>query len=236
MKTYIWALPTRIFHWLLVIGFTAAYLLGDADDFRNVHYAFGALVGTLVFFRLIYGLIGPGYSNFKDFPIAFKNQVDFFKNYFSKTHSYTGHNPAASMVMILIFFIGLLTGVSGFLLYNIEKGTISLSLNEEFFEESHEILANLFLLLVGLHLLGILSDFIFHRKTGTLKSIFTGFKNVNAKNTSLNSVHKVFFVLWILISLFVSFLAYGLQSNSIDHESGSESKEHYEGHDSEDDD
>ena len=82
MKTYIWALPTRIFHWLLVIGFSAAYLLGDADGLRNVHYAFGAFVGTLVFFRLIYGLIGPGYSNFKDFPIGFKNQVDFFKNYF----------------------------------------------------------------------------------------------------------------------------------------------------------
>lgn len=234
MKTYIWALPTRIFHWLLAIGFTAAYLLGDAESQRNLHYAFGAFVGALIFFRLIYGLIGPSYSNFKDFPIGFKHQAEFIKTYFSKTKSYAGHNPLASIVMIFIFLTGLITGISGYLLYGTENGGITLGLNEELLEGTHEILANLFLVLVGLHLLGTLGDFLFHRKTGTLKSIFTGYKNVEGQNTRLNWFQKAFIVFWFTIPFLAFYLAYGLQTNSGNDESGSERQEHYEGHDDDD--
>ena len=48
MKTLIWALPTRLFHWLLAISFAFAYILGHFDDFIRFHFAFGALIGTLV--------------------------------------------------------------------------------------------------------------------------------------------------------------------------------------------
>lgn len=74
MKTYIWSLPTRLFHWLLAIGFTVAYILGDFDNLENWHFAFGAFVGSLIFFRLFFGLVGPEYSNFKDFQIAWKTR------------------------------------------------------------------------------------------------------------------------------------------------------------------
>jgi cytochrome b len=236
MKTYIWALPTRIFHWLLAIGFAAAYLLGDAESQRNLHYAFGAFVGTLIFFRLIYGFFGPTYSNFKDFPIGIKNQMEFFRTYFAKTKSYPGHNPLASIVMLCIFLIGLFTGISGYLMYASENGAMTLSINEELLEEGHEIMANLFLILVGLHLLGTLGDFIFHRKTGTLLSIFTGYKNIEAKNTQLSGFHKAFIVLWFVIPFYVFYLAYGLPASSNEMESGDENKEHYDDHDGDDDD
>jgi len=67
MKSYIWTLPTRVFHWSLAIGFTTAYILGDFDKFENLHFAFGAFVGTLILFRIVFGIFGPRYSNFKDF-------------------------------------------------------------------------------------------------------------------------------------------------------------------------
>lgn len=236
MKTYIWALPTRIFHWLLVIGFAAAFLLGDAESQRNLHYAFGAFVGTLIFFRLLYGFFGPAYSRFKDFPVGLKSQIEFFRTYFSKTKTYPGHNPAASVVMLFIFLIGLFTGISGYLMYATENGLITMNINDEFLEEAHEILANLFLILVGLHLLGTLGDFIFHRKTGTLKSIFTGYKNIEAQNTRLSSYHKVFIVLWFVIPFYVFYLAYGLPSGSDGEESKAENKEHYDDYEGEEDD
>lgn len=231
MKTYIWTLPTRIFHWLLAIGFTSAYILSDFDNLRNLHFAFGAFVGSLIFFRLVFGLFGPTYSHFKDFPFGLKNQTTFIKSYFSKTKIYAGHNPLASVVMLLILIIGLLSGISGYLLYATENNILNIGIGKDFIEESHEVFANLFLILIGLHLLGILGDAIFHSKTGTLQSIFTGYKNIETKNANLNSLQKVYVFLWLIIPFYFFYLAYGLQINPKDKETKVENKEYYKHND-----
>ena len=228
MRTYIWTLPTRIFHWLLAIGFIAAYILGDFDNLRNLHFAFGAFVGTLIVFRLLFGLFGPIYSNFGDFPIGFKNQVEFIKTYFSKTKIYAGHNPVASFVMLLILITGLICGLSGYFLYATENNVLNIGVGEDFLEELHEVIANLFLILDGIHLIGILGDTLFDNKTGTLKSIFTGFKNIDAKNARLGSFHKAFIFLWFLVPFYIFYLAYGLQTDSKEKETKFENREHYE--------
>lgn len=228
MRSYIWTLPTRIFHWLLVIGFTTAYILGDIDNFENLHFAFGAFVGALVIFRLLFGLFGPIYSRFTDFPMGLKNQMEFFKTYFSKTKFYVGHNPTASVVMLLILLTGLICGISGYLLYAAENNILNIGMNEEFLEESHEVLANLFLVLVVLHLLGILADTLFHGKIGTLQSIFTGYKNIDANNTKLNSFQRAFIILWFIVPFYIFYLAYNLQINTKDKESNAEETEHFE--------
>ena len=228
MRTYIWTLPTRIFHWLLAIGFTIAYILGDFDNIRNLHIAFGSLVGALIIFRLLFGLLGPTYSNFKDFPIGLKNLKEFIKTYFSKSKIYAGHNPIASVIMLLILIVGLICGISGFFLYATENNLVSIGINEDFLKESHEVVANLFLILVGLHLLGILGEIMFHRKIGTIQSIFTGYKNIETKSAKLNSFHKVFIILWFIVPFYLFYLAYGLQINSKDKENKIENNEHYD--------
>lgn len=228
MKTYIWTLPTRIFHWLLAIGFTVAYILGDFDNFENLHFAFGAFVGVLIIFRILFGLYGPTYSNFKDFPIGLKNQIEFIKSYFSKTKIYAGHNPTASVIMLFILLTGLICSISGYLLYASENNVLNIGINQDLLEKSHEVLANLFLILIGMHLLGVLGDKLFHGKVGTLQSIFTGYKNIEAKNAKLNSFHKTYVFLWFLVPFYVFYLAYGLQINKKDKETKIENKEHYE--------
>jgi cytochrome b len=235
MRTYIWTFPTRIFHWLLAIGFTAAYILGDFDNLENLHFAFGAFVGILIFFRLLFGLFGPAYSNFKDFPIGLKNQKEFITTYFSKAKIYAGHNPAASVIMLLILLVGLICGISGYLLYATENNALSIGINKDFLEDSHEVLANLFLVLVCIHLLGIVVDTIFHSKIGDLQSIFTGYKNIETKNARLNGFHKVFTLLWFIVPFYIFYLAYGLQINTKEEESKKEKNEHYEHNEHDDD-
>ncbi len=235
MRTYIWTFPTRIFHWLLAIGFAISYILGDFDNLESLHFAFGAFVGTLIFFRLLFGLFGPKYSSFKDFPIGLKNQEEFITTYFSKTKIYTGHNPLASVIMLVILFVGFMCGISGFFLYAMENNIVSIGVNEDFLEESHEVLANLLLILVGIHLLGILGEILFHGKTGTLQSIFTGYKNIETKSAKLNGFHKAFVLLWFIVPFYIFYLAYGLQVNSKNKENKIKNNEHYE-HDKHDDD
>jgi cytochrome b len=229
MKTYIWSIPTRIFHWLLAIGFTIAYILSDFENLRNLHFAFGSFVGILIIFRLLFGLFGPKYSIFSDFPLGLKNQKEFIKTYFSKSPKiYPGHNPLASVFILSILFVGIICSISGYMLYATENSVLNIGVNEEFLEESHEIMANLFLVLVGIHLLGMLSDKIFHGKTGTLNSIFTGYKNIDSENIKLNSFQKIFSLLWLIIPFIIFYLAYNLPVNTKENGNEKENKEYYE--------
>lgn len=231
MKTYIWTVPTRVFHWLLAVGFTVAFILGDFDNLSNLHFAFGAFVGALLFFRILFGLFGPTYSTFRDFPIGLKSQREFINSFFSKGKIYAGHNPAASVIMLSILFVGIICSISGYFLYANENNVLNIGINKDALEELHEITANLFLILVVIHLLGILAETLFHKKTGTLQSIFTGYKNIETKNAKLNSFHKIFMVLWLIVPFYVSYLAYGLPANSKEHENKIENSEYYDNDD-----
>ena len=52
-------LPMRIFHWMLALSFTGAWLTAEVDDLRDVHTVLGYTAAGLLAFRLVYGLVGP---------------------------------------------------------------------------------------------------------------------------------------------------------------------------------
>jgi cytochrome b len=207
MKIYIWSLPTRIFHWLLVIGMVAAYILSDEEELLNFHSSVGYMVGILIIFRIIWGFVGPQYSRFSDFPIGVNSLKNFAADMKgSKSHS-PGHNPVASVVMLGIIFFSLIIVVSGILLLASEgQGLFAFfqtGLSEDTLKEAHEIAVNIVITLVIMHLLGNLVDYIFNKKTGTLQSMFTGYKNIEGENIKLTSFQKIVATLGILAALAV---------------------------------
>lgn len=205
MKTYIWSLPTRIFHWLLVIGLVTAYILGEEEGLLNMHTAVGYSVGILIIFRIIWGIAGPKYSRFRDFPVGLKAFKSFITDMNQSKSKSAGHNPAASVVMLGILLMCLMIVISGALLLASQGqgffSSLRVGLTEDSLKEIHEIAVNVIIGLVILHLLGNLVDFIFNRKTGTLSSIFTGYKNVKGEGIRLNSSQVIIAVLWILAAL-----------------------------------
>lgn len=209
-RTLIWAWPTRVFHWMLAIGFAFAYILGDFDDYRQFHFAFGAMVGVLALMRIIYGFIGPRYSRFSNFPVGLKNQIAFAKSVFSKQTDYIGHNPVASLVMLGIMITGVFTAISGYLQYLNESQGEILFVGGYFVKEAHEIFANVFLGLVIFHLAGVLVDLFLHGKAGAFFSIFNGFKSVEAKPASIGTFLQFFGVIWIFAAIFIFYLAFNL--------------------------
>jgi cytochrome b len=236
MSTKVWTSSIRIFHWLLAIGFTAAYILSDFDEYQNLHYAFGLFVGVLISFRIVYGFIGNKYANFKDFPISVKNQLTFLKSFFDKDKTYVGHNPAASIVMLGIFIVGLISSLSGYLLYSAENPTfVKTNLGEELIGEVHEVFGNLFLILVITHLIGILTDLLFHSKTKTIQSIFTGYKTVDGENSKQTTLHQFFTIIWFVVPFLAFMYGKGLTTKTTSekeqiehHENTQEEDEHTE--------
>jgi len=158
-KSYIWSLPTRVFHWLFVAFILFAFISAEEDRWLDFHAIIGYAIAILLIFRIIWGFMGPKYSLFKDFPASKKNAKEFLSNIFEKQEKYIGHNPVASYVMFSMFIICFLAIISGIFTYGVQegKGLISFLNNSffkemELFEEIHEIFSTLFIIAIVLHI------------------------------------------------------------------------------------
>ena len=89
-KSYIWSLPTRIFHTLFAVFILIAFLTDD-DKLLNYHAVIGYAVLILLIFRVCWGIFGPKYSRFKDFPIGKQNVKEFIGNIFEENQQKDDH-------------------------------------------------------------------------------------------------------------------------------------------------
>lgn len=212
-KSYIWSLPTRVFHLLLAFFILLSFLTDD-DKLLNYHAIVGYSILILLLFRVCWGFIGPKYSLFKDFPANKNEAKEFLKNIFDDKQKYIGHNPLASYVMIGMLVVAFIAIVTGVLTYGIQEGKGVLSfLNNSFFrdmklfKEIHEFFANLLIVLIVAHLAGVVVDRLLHKKHETLNSIVTGYKVTTVdESIKLTFLQKIFAALMFIV--FVYFLIY----------------------------
>lgn len=214
-KTYIWSLPTRVFHSCLVVFILITYLSGD-DDYLKLHAVFGYGIGVLILFRLLWGKIGPQYSNFKDFNFSLKKAMSFSKDVLLRKDKtiYAGHNPAASFVLyFLLITIGFVV-LSGLLALGEEanRGYFKF-LKTSIFEDIHEYIANFMLIIIAIHISGVLIDRFLHKEHGTLKSIVFGYKNIDKDDVILSFKQKIISFLFLALMLFIMYLT----STDFDH-------------------
>lgn len=154
-KILVWDWPVRLGHWLMVGGFTLAWLTGDSETFRLVHVIAGATVVGVATFRLPWGFIGSRYARFGDFvrgPAAVKNYLVSLLRLLPAHH--VGHNPAGGWAIVLLLGLGIVTGLAGWAVYN--------DLGGHWLEELHEGLAATMLTVVIVHVAGVVSGSLLH--------------------------------------------------------------------------
>lgn len=216
-KSYIWTLPTRIFHWAFVLFILIAYLTDD-EDVMFYHLLAGYIVFILATFRVTWGLFGPKYSTFTSFELNKQSVKNFIKAPFSSSQ-YIGHNPLASWVMIAMIVLPFIIVITGTLDLGFqEKNGLFAFLGSmgqfKTFEKLHELFANALLFFIGLHLIGILLDRIFHKKYETLISIFTGYKMTShPESIKLNVFQKLLFVIFMALLVWFIFYMFFASSN-----------------------
>lgn len=167
-KILVWDLPTRVFHWCLVLGFGGAYLTAEGERWRMVHVSCGYMVAALLGFRLLWGLIGSRHARFAAFvrgPLAVLRYLRALLR--GTPEHYTGHNPAGALAIVALLMLGLLVCASGWAIYQDLAGG--------WVEELHEASVNVMLAIVGLHVAGVLMASFLYREN-LVGAMFTGRK------------------------------------------------------------
>lgn len=191
-RILIWDLPTRLFHWLLAGSFIAAFTIANVVDDESstfvVHMLLGAVMGVMVAFRLVWGVIGSRYARFGSFAFGPRDVLAYLKGTVhggGKRH--LGHNPGSSVAIWAMLGLTLGLGVSGALM----------STNEAL-EELHEILAYALLGVVIVHVLGVLWHTIRQRENITA-SMVTGTKEGEPAD-AISSIHPVAAAVFLLLT------------------------------------
>jgi cytochrome b len=187
-KIRIWDPLVRVFHWTLAAGFTTAYL--TQEDFLPLHSMVGYLVAMLIAWRIAWGFIGTRHARFCDFvtspTTAWRYLMDTLRR---RAQRHLGHNPAGGAMVVLLLACVLMTAISGIALYGISEqagplavlaelpGTASTMLWQDRLEGVHEVMANLTLILVIVHVSGVIVESLIHREN-LVRAMFDGRKYV----------------------------------------------------------
>jgi len=167
-RKLVWDLPVRVFHWSLAASFAGAYALAESERWRNLHVTLGYTVMGLIVFRIVWGVVGTHHARFASFRYAPSQAFTYLKEIATgRARHYVGHNPAGSWAVYALLALGLATGVSGYLNFN--------EIGGDAMEEAHEVLANLWLLVVGLHVAGVVVSSLAHREN-LARAMVTGYK------------------------------------------------------------
>ena len=179
-EVYVWDPFVRLFHWTLVIAFTVAYILTD-EDVLKIHVWAGYVVGALVVARVLWGFVGPEHARFTDFVYSPGASLRYVRDLvLFRAERHLGHSPGGgAMVVTLLLFLAA-TVITGLVVYGGDQqaGPLAGMFTKEFgefFEDVHEIIANITLALVIAHVCAvILASFVFRENLP--RAMFTGYK------------------------------------------------------------
>ena len=184
-KILLWDLPTRLFHWLLVLAMIGMVVTGKiGGNLIEWHGKIGLAVVGLIAFRLAWGLMGSTYARFcQFFPTPGK-----VKAYLQGQWKQPGHNPLGALSvfgLLGVLTVQLLTG----LVSNDDiafVGPLVDLVGRDFSSMAtgwHKLLVNLLIALVVLHVAAIM--FYAHvKKDNLVKPMVSGWKEVDASESA----------------------------------------------------
>lgn len=173
----LWDLPTRLFHWLLVLAVVAAVVSGQiGGKLIDLHGKIGLAIVGLIAFRIVWGFAGSTYARFAQFmPTPARIRV-----YLKGEWRGLGHNPLGGLSVVTLLLL-LSAQVASGLFANDDiaftgplYGLIDKSLSDRL-SGLHHLLSNALIILVVLHIGAV----IFHgrvKKDDLIKPMLTGWK------------------------------------------------------------
>ncbi len=155
--TTLWDLPTRLFHWLLVVLIPLAWWTAE-EGHMQWHAWIGYALLVLVTFRLVWGFAGSRHARFSDFLRGPRGVREYLTGGAAGS---VGHNPLGGWSVVALLAVLLLQAVSG--LFNSDDVLFDGPLHywadtplRDTMGSIHDLAFNLLLGLIALHLAAVL--------------------------------------------------------------------------------
>jgi cytochrome b len=113
----VWDLPTRLFHSALALLVLAMFVTAELfDSAMDIHFFCGYAILALLFFRLIWGIVGGYWSRFVNFVpnVASLRAYVTAMRHGQGMHA-VGHNPLGALSVLALLLVLFLQVFSGFL-------------------------------------------------------------------------------------------------------------------------
>ena len=185
-RQFVWDLPLRLFHWLLVVlvvvSWASAKIGGNA---MQIHMLSGYTVLTLVLFRVLWGFFGSEHARFGAFVRGPARVIAYLKAMRTKeAERHLGHNPAAGWSVIAMLAV-LLAQASTGLFSNDDIATegplaklVSRAVSDRL-TGIHHLNVKLLYALIALHLSAV-AYYFFGKGENLVKPMLTGYKSGEA--------------------------------------------------------
>ena len=175
----IWDLPTRLFHWLLLLLVVASFVTGwVGGNLIEWHARAGIAITGLLAFRLVWGFVGSTYARFAHFVPGPGRVLAYVRGQWRGL----GHNPVGALSVLALLAILIFQAVSGLVanddiafegpLYTLVSKATSDSLSSLHRQNFWIIIG-----LVSLHVLAI-AFYALVKKDNLVKPMITGVKEV----------------------------------------------------------
>ncbi|MBX4927618.1 cytochrome b/b6 domain-containing protein [Rhizobium binae] len=165
----VWDPIVRIFHWTIVTACTLNLFI--LEEGKYWHRMTGYVVGVAIAIRLVWGFIGTKHARFTDFWPTPRRVRDHITSIIDrKENRYLGHNPLASVMMLLLVALLAATALTGWMT------TWDAFWGEKWLEQLHGTIANSIMVLVFIHAGAAVLESWRHREN-LIWAMVTGRKN-----------------------------------------------------------
>lgn len=175
----LWDLPTRLFHWTLVVLVAVAFVSGfKGGNGMDIHGKAGIGIAGLLAFRLVWGFAGSTYARFA----SFVRGPAVIRTYLRGEWHGVGHNPLGALSVLAL--LGLLAFQVGTGLFGNDDIAFNGPLQALAGKDTSDLLTGvhrkslwLLLALVGLHVAAI-GYYARAKKENLVRPMITGWKDV----------------------------------------------------------
>jgi len=182
----IWDLPTRLFHWALVVLIALQFASGEFELFpMRWHYWFGYTTLVLVVFRILWGFFGSQTSRFSDFLCGPVSVWRYLRSLIAgKPTASLGHNPLGGWSVMLMLACLLVQVVSGLFSSDdiMTDGPLVGLVTHDTVETMtwlHQLNENVLLVLISVHVIAAFG-YLLIRHDNLITPMITGVKRTQA--------------------------------------------------------
>lgn len=159
----VWDLPTRLFHWSLVVLILLQYASGEFDLLpMEWHYWLGYATLALIVFRVLWGFLGSTTSRFAEFvrgPGAVARYA--CASVRGREEPFVGHNPLGGWSVLLMLACIAVQSISGLFASDdlTESGLLASRVSDEtvkWMTRVHNVNRYVLLMLIVLHISAVL--------------------------------------------------------------------------------